>query len=88
MTYPRETKELQPFRVEVDGVEITEGVKVMIIRPGVRPDTDTWEDPITLDNDRLAVLVDDLELGNWNVWAQVTTTNEEVVVLCGDFKII
>jgi len=86
MIYPRETKELQPFRVEVDNVEVTTGVKVAVIRPATRPTT--WTDPITLDSGGLAVLIDDLELGVWNIWAQVTTDHEIVVILCGDFKII
>jgi hypothetical protein len=88
MSYPRETKELQPFQVKVDGVEVLTGVKVAVIRPSERPTV--WTTPVTLVEGGLAVLIDQLDLGVWNVWAQVTTedTDEVVVVLCGDFKII
>lgn len=86
MIYPRETKELQPFRVEVDGVEVLEDVEVAVVRPGLRPTT--WAAPTTLVAGGLAVLIDNMELGVWNVWARVTTEHEIVVVYCGDFKII
>ena len=88
MTYPRETKEFQPFRVEVDGVEVLTGVEVAVIRPKTRPILTDWVNPIVLDVGGLAVLIDQLDLGVWNVWARITTTNELVVLHCGDFKII
>ena len=88
MIYPKETKELQPFQVQVDGVNVTEGVKVAVIRPQTRPVTLDWQDPVVLTTGGLAVLVDQLELGVWNVWAQVTTDDEVAVVYCGDFKVI
>ena len=86
MIYPRETKELQPFQVELNGVVITEGVKVAVIRPGTRPTV--WNDPVVLTTGGLAIMIDQLALGVWNVWAQVTTEDEVVVIHCGDFKII
>lgn len=86
MSYPRETNELQPFQVKVDGVPVTSGVKVAVVRPTTRPQT--WVDPVVLDTGGFAVRVHNLELGVWNVWAQVTTEDEVAVVYCGDFKVI
>lgn len=88
MIYPKETKEFQPFQVEVNGVAVTDGVKVAVIAPTLRPVTIDWVDPVVLTNGGLAVLIDQLAVGSWNVWAQVTTADEVVVVYCGDFKII
>jgi hypothetical protein len=85
MTYPQETKEFQPIRVRVDGVEVLTGVKVAVIAPGTRPVT--WVDPVLIQADRLAVMVEDLAPGTWNVWAQVTTVDEVAVVYCGNFKV-
>lgn len=85
MTYPQETKEFQPIRVRVDGVEVLTGIKVAVIAPGTRPIT--WVDPVLIDAGRLAVMVDGLAPGTWNVWAQVTTDDEVAVVYCGNFKV-
>jgi hypothetical protein len=88
MIYPKETKEFQPFQVELNGAVVTTGVKVAVIRPATRPVALDWADPVVLTTGGLAVLIDQLELGVWNVWAQVTAGDEVVVVHCGDFKII
>lgn len=85
MTYPQETKEFQPIRVRVDGVEVLTGIKVAVILPGTRPTV--WVDPVLIDAGRLAVMVEDLAPGTWNVWAQVTTDDEVAVVYCGNFKV-
>lgn len=88
MIYPKETKEFQPFQVELNGVVVTEGVKVAVIRPATRPVALDWDDPVVLTTGGLAVLINALDVGSWNVWAQVTAGDEVVVMLCGDFKII
>lgn len=86
MIYPRETKELQPFIVKVDGVEVLTGVEVTVIRPEVRPTN--WSIPVQLVSGGLAVLIDNFDVGTWNVWVRVTTVDEVAVIFCGDFKII
>jgi len=87
MTYPQETKEFQPIRVKVDGVEVITGVEVAVIPPSTRPILTDWVPATTLTTGHLAVLVDGLAAGVWNVWARVTTDDELVVVYCGNFKV-
>jgi hypothetical protein len=87
MTYPQETKEFQPIRVKVDGVEVVEGVEVAVIPPSTRPIETDWVAATSLSNGHLAVLVDGLAPAVWNVWARVTTVDEKAVVYCGNFKV-
>jgi len=85
MTYPKETKEFQPIRVRVDGADVLTGVEVAVVAPSVRPTT--WVAPVTMDNGQLAVLIDGMAPGSWNVWAKVTTADEAAVIYCGSFKV-
>jgi len=87
MTYPQETKEFQPIRVKVDGVEVTTGVEVAVIPPSTRPILTDWVPATVLTTGRLAILIQDLAPGVWNVWARVTTEDELAVVYCGNFKV-
>lgn len=86
VTYPQETKEFQPIRVKVDGVEVTEGVEIAVLPTNTRPE-DEWIAAVLLTNGHLGFLIDDMEPGIWNVWARVTTDDELVVLHCGDFKV-
>lgn len=85
MTYPQETKEFQPIRVRVDGVEVLTGVEVAVVAPSARPTT--WVAPSIMESGQLAILVDGIAPGSWNVWAKVTTVDEAAVIYCGNFKV-
>lgn len=84
-TYPQETKEYQPIKVFVDGIEVFENVDVAIVPTNTRPTV--WSPAIVLDSGHLAVLVDGLDPDIWNVWARVTTDDEIAVIYCGNFRV-
>lgn len=84
MSYPRETKEFQPFQVTVSGVSVLTGVEIAVLPPGVRPTV--WVPPETLDS-QLGVMVNGFAPGIWIIWARVTSVPEIPVLYCGDFKV-
>jgi len=89
MSYQRETKEYQPFRVKLNKVKVLEGVEVALLSPGSRPVSDTeWAQPVTLDGE-LCVKVDGFGPASWNVWVRVTSsiTDEVPVMYCGNFEV-
>lgn len=80
--YPRETDELQPVKVTVDGVEVTEGVEFALTTGQDRPAT--WTEPYVV-GAKSGVRVHDLAPGMWRVWARVTDSPEVPVIDCGEF---
>jgi len=84
LEYPRETVEFQPATVTVDEVEVTTGVKFAIVAEGARPTA--WVDPVPVDG-RIGVMLTGLTPGLYQVYAQVASTPETPVVLCGSLRI-
>lgn len=83
-TYPRETVELVPVVVRVDGVVVTSGFKLGVAL-GERPPL-TFSDPV-MASGKTCVLIDRLDPGTYKVWAQVTSSPETPMVDCGTIYI-
>jgi len=80
LVLPRETKELIPVEVTVDGVPTTTGVKFAIVPPDQRPTT--WVSATVIDSQTL-VQVESLTTGEYTVYAQVTNGTELAVLKAG-----
>jgi hypothetical protein len=84
-SYPRETVELVPVVVTVDGVPVTENVQLALTGVyGERPSA--WSDPVVAGDDS-GVLISALDPGVYRVWAKVTDSPEVPVVECGSFRV-
>lgn len=83
-TYPRETKELQPFTVTMNGANITADVEYAIVLDPGRPTT--WTAPVLVDG-ILHAWIDELDIGAYHLWARVTDSPEIVVIDCGTIYI-
>jgi len=80
LVLPRETKELIPVEVTVDGVPTTTGIKFAIVSPDQRPTT--WVSATVIDSQTL-VQVESLTPGEYTVYAQVTNGAEVAVIEAG-----
>lgn len=80
MSYPRETDELQPVTVTVDGVATTAAVEFAVVPNGERPGD--WTAPYVV-GDKSGVRVAGLAPGLYRVFARVTDTPEVPVIDCG-----
>lgn len=82
----RETVELVPVTVTVDGTALTVAdvgtIQLAIALNGERPTT--WAAP-TVVGSKYGVLVDTPAPGNWTVYAKVSSTPETPVIDCGHF---
>lgn len=82
---PRETDELMPFEVTLDGAPVTEGIAVCIVPEGPgRPGT--WA-PATVQDGKTYARVAGLQAGFYRLYVQVTTGGETPVINCGLFEI-
>ncbi len=83
-SYPRETVELIPVTVTVNGAPVTTGVQLCVTPDGARPTV--WEAPYELDG-RIGYMLDGTLQGDkaYRVWAKVTDTPEIPVIDCGSF---
>ncbi|WP_193510498.1 hypothetical protein [Cryobacterium sp. BB736] len=82
--YPRETVEFLAVTVTVDGAPVTDNVEFCVTPVGERPEL--WDAPTVLDN-RIGVMVQNQEPGNYRVWARVTDNPEIPVVDCGYYTV-
>ena len=82
--YPRETVEFQPVTVTIDGTPVTTGVTFAVVPAGTRPIT--FVTPTTLAG-KIGVMITGMTVGNWNVWAKVTSSPETPVIDCGTISI-
>ena len=83
--YPRESVELVPFTVTVDGTPVLTGVQGAIVASTVRPTA--WVTP-TLVSGKLGLPMTGLTVGIWDIWAQVNGYAPETpVIFCGSIKI-
>lgn len=83
-TYLSETKEFLPVTITRSGVVVTTGVKLSIVPEGERPDT--WTDPSTLDGG-IGYMIEDLAVGTYVVYAQITANPELPAIECGLFRV-
>lgn len=84
-TYPRETVELVPTRVTVDGQPVTSGYTLALTRRGDRPTV--WVAP-TVVEDAVGWLLDGtLGPGTYALWAKVASSPESPVILLGHITI-
>jgi len=84
VTIPRESDELVPVVVTVDGTAVSSGVKYAIVAMGTRPTT--FSD-VSLDGDTTLVPVSGLDPGSYTVWIQVTAGSEVAVLDAGPLYI-
>jgi len=78
--YERESIEFQPVTVTVNGAPGTSGLTVAIPPNSTRPLA--YGAPTTVDR-KIGVMVQGLAHGLYDVWAQVASTPETVVMNCG-----
>lgn len=83
-SYPRETDELAPVTVSIDGAAVTSGIEFALTTGNERPET--WTEPYVV-GDASGVRVADLEPGVWKVWAKVTDSPEIPVIECGYIRV-
>jgi hypothetical protein len=81
---PRESVELVPVPVRVDGRLVTTGVQVTLTQGAERPTV--WRDADVLDG-QTGILVDGRPVGVYEVWARVLSVPEQPVVLAGKIRI-
>jgi len=85
VSYPRESVEVQPFTLAVDGVNVLTGVEICLVPSGTRPTG--WAAPITIGG-KLGVLVSGFAVGIWDLWGRVTNSAPETpVVFIGSIRI-
>jgi hypothetical protein len=81
--YDRDSIEFCPVLVDVDGVTPAPGdVEFAIVAYPGRPETADWVAPVVID-DQMGVMVEDLEVGQYEVWVRVSA-NPETPVLKSD----
>jgi len=83
-SFPRETDEFLLITVTVDGVAVVDNVEFSTVIYGLRPET--WAVAATLDGD-IGIDVVDYEVGEYEVFARVTTVDEMPVMSCGLFEV-
>ena len=82
--YPRESVEFQPVLVTLDGNAITTNVEFAITNMTARPSN--WVAATTLQN-QIGVMVENLSVGTYKVWARITDSPEIPVIDCGSFAV-
>lgn len=84
--YPRESVEFQPILITLDGDPVTNAadVEVCITTPSARPST--WIASTSLAGE-IGVMVENLSVGTYYVWARITDSPEIPVINCGAFAV-
>lgn len=87
-TLQRETEEWLPVPVKHQGVPIIASVKFAILPTGTRPTAEFSEftDAIVVE-EQTGIMVTDLQPGDYEIWARVTTALERPVIRCGALRI-
>lgn len=89
--FQRETVEVQPFEAKVLGVVVLTGVEVALTTgagsPWVWNRDFVWGAPVSIEGG-LGVMVQDLTVGKWGVWARITDSPEIPVIFCGSFTVV
>jgi hypothetical protein len=97
MSYPRETKEIQFYKVTVNDVDVLlideiniTDVEYSLTRGNARPTVwivaELMEDKQLLDY-KLGIIISEFARGVWYIWARVTSLPEKPIVYCGKFLI-
>jgi len=82
--YPRESVEFQPILVTLDGEPVTTDVEFAITNMTNRPSD--WA-PATVLQDQIGVMIENLSVGTYKVWARITDSPEIPVIDCGSFAV-
>lgn len=84
--YPRESVEFQPILITLDGnpVTVAADVEVCITAPNARPST--WIASTSLAGE-IGVMIQNLAVGTYTVWARITDSPEIPVINCGAFAV-
>lgn len=85
-TYPRESVEFQPILITLDGTPFTTAadIEVSITAPSARPST--WIASTSLGGE-IGVMIENLAVGSYTVWARITDSPEIPVINCGSFAV-
>lgn len=85
-TYPRESVEFQPILITLDGTPFTTAadIEVCITAPSARPST--WIASTSLGGE-IGVMIQNLAVGSYVVWARITDSPEIPVINCGSFAV-
>jgi hypothetical protein len=84
--YPRESVEFQPILITLDGTPFTTAadIEVSITAQNARPST--WIASTSL-NGEIGVMIQNLAVGTYLVWARITDSPEIPVINCGAFAV-
>lgn len=84
--YPRESVEFQPILITLDGNPVTTAadVEVCITAQNARPST--WIASTSLGGE-IGVMIQNLAVGTYLVWARITDSPEIPVINCGPFAV-
>jgi hypothetical protein len=82
--YPRESVEFIPVLISKDGVTVTTNIETAIVAKNARPSG--YVSAVLLSG-ATGALISGLAVGNYDLWARITSSPEVVVLLCGSFSI-
>jgi hypothetical protein len=83
-SYPRETKEFLHAPIAVDGATVTTGIEYAVAERNIRPTA--WTNAVTLEG-KTGVMIDGYTVGDYVLWARITSAPEVPVLSVGMFKV-
>lgn len=83
-SYPRETVEMVPVTIKVNGVQVLTGVSFSVVPEGSRPGSFTAATSLS---GKIGPLITGLTAGEHRIFAQITSNPEIPVVDCGTIDI-